>query len=94
MKLGWTRVRLSPGPLCRKAERPVEGANDASLLRRVAPGLPIFFGAIAKLVRQRTANPLSLVRIQVAPWGCSVVVNIPDCHSGDREFKSRQSRYS
>ena len=48
MKLGWTRVRLSPGPLCRKAERPVEEANDASLLRRVAPGLPIFFGAIAK----------------------------------------------
>ena len=25
------------------------------------------FGAIAKLARQRTANPLSLVRIQVAP---------------------------
>ena len=38
-------------------------------LRCDAPGLPIFFGAIAKLVRQRTANPLSLVRIQVAPLG-------------------------
>ena len=64
MKLGWTRVRLSPGPLLniklgrsffvdldsfyRKAERP--GGNGASnyFLCRVAPGLPIFFGAIAK----------------------------------------------
>ena len=69
MNLVRTRVRLSPGPLYRKAERPVEAANAAALLRRVAPGLPIFFGAIAKLVRQRTANPLSLVRIQVAPLG-------------------------
>ena len=36
------------GSTFRGAERPVEEANDASLLRRVAPGPPIFFVAIAK----------------------------------------------
>ena len=63
------KIFLDLDSFYRKAERPVEAANAAALLRRVAPGLPIFFGAIAKLVRQRTANPLSLVRIQVAPLG-------------------------
>ena len=47
MKLGWTRVRLSPGPLCRKAERPVEGANDASLYAVLLQAF-LFFVAIAK----------------------------------------------
>ena len=26
-------------------------------------------------------------------WSCGVVVNMPDCHSGDREFESRQDRH-
>lgn len=44
----------------------------------------------------RQAHNLKVVGSNPAPattWSCSVVINMPLCHRGDREFDSRQDRH-
>ncbi len=58
MNLVRTRVRLSPGPLYRKAERPVGNGASNYFLRRGAPGLPIFLEGWLSDLKRRPAKAL------------------------------------
>ena len=84
-----TQVRLKGTVLktvrCVKARK---GSNPLS-------SLLIYYRGVEQLVARRAHNP-EVVGSNPSPaipvWPCSVAVNTPPCHGGDRRFKSGQGR--